>query len=456
MTHSSAWQPFRLLQKKGRGIALALLAGSALLAAMPSAQAVPSYARQTGSECAACHVGSYGPQLTPYGIRFKINGYTDTDGGNGKIPLSAMMVVNATRTAKDAPEADKIDHFKTNDNVAMQEASLFVAGKLADNIGSFVQVTYSGVDRKYSLDQADIRYARQLKLGDKEMTVGLSLNSNPTLTDPFNTLGQWRFPYTASDFNGGYGPSPLVESLGGGVMGANAYAFYDDSFYAEYGLYNNLSRKALNTFNTDDLGKFKGLGNYLRLAYFKDRKRDNFSIGLLGFSADIQPDRSALGTPDRYRDLGIDASYQYLGNRRHIFTANASYVREWQHLDFSLAGADSTRNSLNQLRVAGSYHYDQTWGATVGLFDSRGKRNAALNPDSLNGKPNTTGYILQADWTPWGKESSWGTPWANVRLGIQYTGYSRFMGGSSYLDSEGNERRARDNNTPMLFLWTSI
>src|SRR5574343_731027 len=208
----------------GRRLAALLGVGGALLLAMPAAQAVPSYARQTGSECAACHVGGYGPQLTPSGIKFKINGYTDTDGKDGKIPLSAMMVVNATHTAKDAPVADKGDHFSRNDNVAMQEASLFVAGRLADNIGTFVQVTYSGVDRASSLDQADLRYARSIKLGDKEMTVGLSLNTNPTLTDPFNTLGQWRFPYTASDFNAGYGLSPMVENLGGGAKGLNAYA----------------------------------------------------------------------------------------------------------------------------------------------------------------------------------------------------------------------------------------
>ena len=449
---------------------LAVLAGAgiAFSLSMQSANALPSYARQTGSECASCHVGGFGPQLTPYGIRFKINGYTDTDGKDGKIPLSAMMVVNSTHTAKDVPDSDKIDHFNNNNNTAMQEASVFVAGRLADNIGSFVQVTYSGVDRKYALDQADIRYARSVKLGDKEMTVGLSLNTNPTLTDPFNTLGQWRFPYTSSDFNAGFGPAaPKVESLAGGVMGINAYAFYDDSIYAEFGVYNNLSKKALNAFNTDDQGKFKGVGTYGRLAYFKDRKRDNFSLGLFGFSADIQPDRADLGVADKYRDVGIDASYQYLGNRQHIFTANASYVKEWQRLNFTLLGADDVHNSIDQFRAAGSYHYDQTWGGTIGVFDLRGKTNTSLNSTidegtglvtngSISGRPNTSGYILQADWTPWGKEGSWGGGWANVRVGIQYTGYTRFMGGSTYLDSEGNERRARDNNTTMLFLWTSI
>ena len=423
------------------------------------AQAVPSYARQTGSECAACHVGGYGPQLTPYGIKFKIGGYTDSDGKEGKVPLSAMLVANVTRTAQNVAEADKVEHYDTNNNAAMQEASLFLAGRLTDNIGTFIQSTYSGVDRKWALDQVDVRYARNLQLGGKETTIGLSLNSNPTLTDPFNTLGQWRFPYTSSDFGGGYGPSPLVESLGGSVFGANAYAFFDNSIYAELGLYDTLSKTGLNMINAGDAGKFKGLGTYGRVAYFKDMKKDNFSVGLFGFNADVQPDRGELGTADKYRDLGIDASYQYLGNRQHIFSLNASYVKEWQTLNYTngiIAEADNAKGSLNQFRMAGSYHYNQTYGATAGLFDSRGNADATRWASSLNGTPNTSGYILQADWTPWGKEGSWMSPWANVRLGLQYTGYNRYMGGSSYLDGDGNERKARDNNTTMLFLWTSI
>lgn len=48
-----------------------------------SAHALPSFARQTGQECVACHVGGFGPQLTPYGIRFKLGGYSDSDGKDG-------------------------------------------------------------------------------------------------------------------------------------------------------------------------------------------------------------------------------------------------------------------------------------------------------------------------------------------------------------------------------------
>ena len=67
----------------------AMLASWALFGALLAgndAHAVPAYARQTGSACADCHAGAYGPALTPYGMRFKLNGYTDTDGQGTKFP----------------------------------------------------------------------------------------------------------------------------------------------------------------------------------------------------------------------------------------------------------------------------------------------------------------------------------------------------------------------------------
>ncbi|HEV7614319.1 MAG TPA: cytochrome C, partial [Steroidobacteraceae bacterium] len=40
-----------------------------------AAQALPSFARQTGKPCAQCHTVAYGPALTSYGRQFKLNGY---------------------------------------------------------------------------------------------------------------------------------------------------------------------------------------------------------------------------------------------------------------------------------------------------------------------------------------------------------------------------------------------
>jgi len=439
--------------------ATALLAFATLTSLFgTAAHAVPSYARQTGAECASCHVGGYGPQLTPYGVRFKLGGYTDTDGKDGKIPLSAMAVFNWARTEKDNPAPDSGLHANANDNGGMQEASVFLAGRLTDQIGTFIQSTYSGYERKWALDSMDIRWARTLALGEQEGVVGVSLNGNPTLTDPFNTIGQWRFPYTESDFGFGSGPSPLIEGLGGSVMGLNAYTLWDKNFYAELGAYGTLSPKGLSMINADDAGKFKNLGTYWRLAYFKDMKRDNFSVGLFGFNADLQPDR-ADGTANKYDDIGVDVAYQFLGNREHIYTLNASYIHEKQALNYSFNNGESSdkNNSLDQYKLAASYHYNQTWGVTGSLFNTSTSKDATLyGESSYHDNGNTSGYILQGDWTPWGKESSWGAPWANVRLGVQYTGYNKFNGGSHYLDDNGDDRKASDNNTLSFFVWTSI
>ena len=51
-----------------------LLVGAAVVLPTQPASAIPSFARQTGQPCASCH--SAFPQLTPFGRRFKLNGYT--------------------------------------------------------------------------------------------------------------------------------------------------------------------------------------------------------------------------------------------------------------------------------------------------------------------------------------------------------------------------------------------
>src|SRR5438128_1379801 len=57
--------------------------------------AVPSFNRQTGQNCVACHAGGQFPELTPYGRLFKLTGYTL---GERAIPLAAMGVVSYTKT----------------------------------------------------------------------------------------------------------------------------------------------------------------------------------------------------------------------------------------------------------------------------------------------------------------------------------------------------------------------
>ena len=73
---------------------------------------------------------------------------------------------------------------------------------------------------------------------------------------------------------------------------------------------------------------------------------------------------------------------------------------------------------------------------------------------SASGKPDSNGYLIQLEYVPFGKADSLHRPWLNVRVGLQYTGYSKFNGGSSNYDGSG--RSASDNDTLFAFLWVAI
>src|ERR1700756_2338738 len=89
-------------RKRSVGIACSLIASMAGLLALVTnraALAVPSFAIQTGHPCAACHIGAFGPQLTPYGRDFKLHGYVASDGQNHGLPLAFAAQLSFTRTA---------------------------------------------------------------------------------------------------------------------------------------------------------------------------------------------------------------------------------------------------------------------------------------------------------------------------------------------------------------------
>src|SRR5476649_2942275 len=81
----------RMHGRAGFRIAASILAfGLAALSVNP-AQALPSFARQTGKPCSQCHSVAYGPALTAYGRQFKLNGYVWGD-AKEVIPPVALMV----------------------------------------------------------------------------------------------------------------------------------------------------------------------------------------------------------------------------------------------------------------------------------------------------------------------------------------------------------------------------
>ena len=142
-------------------------------------------------------------------------------------------------------------------------------------------------------------------------------------------------------------------------------------------------------------------------------------------------------------------------------SANVAVIHEKQILDASFAAGASVNpdNHLNTVSLDVTYGFRQTYVAGVGLFNTSGSTDVGLytpNPvgGSLSGSPDSRGYTLQLEYIPFGKLDSFARPWLNVRVGLQYTGYSKFNGAGSNYDGFG--RSAGDNNTLFLFYWFAL
>lgn len=421
---------------------------AAVLAAAPAANAVPAYARQTGQDCIACHVGGFGPQLTAFGRAFKMSAFT-LGSNEGNVPLSAMLVASYTHTATDqVPAAPRL---KANDNFsALQQASIFLAGKLSDHVGVFGQATYSDTTSPAHIgwDNTELRYAHDYQVGGVDGIFGLSLNNNPTLSDVWNTVPAWQFSYMGPPF-GSSGPSatPTIYGLGASVAGLTAYTQVAGHWYVEAGAYHNLDGHTAQLLNAGQAG-LVGMAPYARAWYSTNIGPHVLELGLIGMTGQLNPAANPSPTPtDRFTDTGIDATYQFVNGGDHLVTANFIDMRERTRLDQTYgglnpnAGADNAGNLLNNASMNVSYWYQNTYGATVGLFNSVGSYDAQY----FGGSPNTTGSIFELDWNPFGK--SWTNPEKNLRIGLQYSAYSQFNGVTA---------NASDNNTLYLYLWTAI
>jgi hypothetical protein len=186
-----------------------------------SAVSLPLYARQTGQPCATCHTAFW--ELTPFGRRFKLGGYTLGGGDWSGPPFAVTLQPGYTHTEVGQP-GGAAPHFGPNNNITVQATSLYTGGRITDNLGAFIQGTYDNVSRRFGWDQADIRYADTVNVADHNLLWGVTLNNNPTVQDVWNTLPAWRFPYIFS----GLMPQPVATPFIAGpfaqrVVGLGAY-----------------------------------------------------------------------------------------------------------------------------------------------------------------------------------------------------------------------------------------
>jgi len=431
-----------------------LLAIAATAFSGGEAAAVPAFADQTGQPCSACHVGGFGPQLTTFGRQFKILGYTARTQAD-TVPVSAMAIVSYLRTSADQPSAP---HYSPNNNVALDQISLFLAGGISENFGGFSQYTYDGVARAFSWDNLDLRAVDQLTISGTDVVVGLSVNNNPAVQDPWNTLPAWGFPYTDSAL----APSPGAATvLNGGLaqsaLGVSAYAWWNSEIYTEAGLYWTPGRGFMRAMGADGGAVIRGSAPYVRLGYEKDYDNQNFQIGVSGLFPNLYPggDRTAASS-DKYQDLSADASYQYSGDGSNVYQINMRYTNEHQSLDatYALGGSTNAADTLEEFEADASYYWQNQVGLTAGYFSNWGSTDSLLYAGNRTGKPNSAGFIFQLDGTPFGQTASTFGNHLNLRLGVQYRLFTQFDGATKNYDGAGSN--SSGNGAFRVFTWLAL
>ncbi len=428
------------------------------------AQAVPSFARQTGQPCAACHTAF--PELTAFGRRFKLMGYT-LEGGDSKLPpLTAMLMpgYTHTRAAQDAPPAPNL---RTNDNIAVQQATGLYAGKVYGDLGAFIQVSYNPVTTQLWFDGSDARYVKNFKLFGQDAYFGLDANNTPTIQDAWNTVDAWAFPEIGSGFAANTVPGTHIDALAQSVGGAGAYLWWNDMFYAELTAYRGYERGTLEAFGMQpgpSPDAQKGLIPYWRLALEPHWGDHYLMVGTFGLHGETVP-AGVIGTgTDKYTDVGFDAQYQYDGDPWSV-TLKAANTYEIQRLDSSFAqGISANRTGwLNSFKASGSFVWDHTYSLTGGYFNVRGSPDAGLwGAASVVNSPNGQGLIFDMAYLPFSKGAPGPDKNFNVRLGVQYIKYLQLYGGTNNFDGQlgtpgaGGTHNASGNDTLFVYAWAAF
>jgi hypothetical protein len=468
------------------------LMGLALLApvfhSLP-ASAVTSYTKQTGQPCATCHTAF--PELTPFGRQFKLRAFTgggnrcDTaiqNSANDKLQLPFSSTVVAT--AEDG------------DDVAVQEVSVYLAGQLYCNLGSFVEASWDKNTDRFSLSDTDIRYAREFKFEGNDLLFGLTLNNGPTSHNVWKTSPMSSLPFSSqyvnNAANGGTNAAttgttaqtgPLLDTaLAEGtiegafqdrVIGLGVYGFLNDRIFGEIAAYTSIDQDIASALGVapSPSGTIDSVAAYWRVAGEYTLGKQTFMLGTFGMIMDVERNNLV----NHVTDIGLDAMYQYTANDHRLT------------LKGRLSTEDSSLNPTStSVKLSGTYVYDRQWSFQAGYYTSFGDSNqaAAATPvvaasaattgtnntanvddddddddddedeEYENTKPVTlmdgnpggapgSGIVMDFGYMPFNKDAVSSLPLATGRIGIQYN--------HSEADTTGDS-----NDTAFAYIWMAF
>lgn len=306
-----------------------------------SALALPSFARQTGEACTACHIQAFGVSLTPRGRDFKLKGYAEGDAS--RLPaLSVVAQGGGEFNISDTQEPYNsllsgggilLSPPKDEKSRSYFNGSVFYAGKIVqDHFGAYVQGSYMqginlpsahrfnflspsenvfiprafepGPGSLYSignrdlgfLDKVDLRFANQVNLAGHSLEYGISVNNEPGVQDLWNTNAVWgasdpNFISSNRGLSDFYSLPMSNRSLSGKVAGASLYTLVNKTVYLEAGGYASLPidvQRGLGRSGYEfGYNVIDGAASYWRIALQHQWGAHYLSVGHFGLMADM-------------------------------------------------------------------------------------------------------------------------------------------------------------------------
>lgn len=456
------------------------------LVCLHTAWALPVYEAQTGEKCASCHI--LHSELTPRGRKFKLLGYSE---GQKVTPFSAIGSVSVTKINSTKSSADPSVSMPYNGEIVPEAVSALITGKFADDLGGKIKWTSNllntnpvygsqgletgtRVGKDFFLDASELRWSQRDTLANKELIYGVSFNNAPGQQDLWVTTPVNTFPYKTSPLSnawgmGEFGPTTLIDGgLTSQTMGMSFFGLWDDTWFFDVGNYWKFqsSYSALNIAGPQNTIN-SSQNPYWRLAWNRVSGPDSWMVGSFGMLTTLARDPLVAGSAaGQYKDIGLDAEYQHITDV-HSWSADTVWVHEsadWGPHTVGQSHSFAT-DELTTFKAKLSYDYGRRYSASLFTFKSWGSPDKLYwgynnNPSSLrgacnqntsllafcslssNGKPDTKGFGFQLGYSP--------TP--TIRLVLQQTYYSYFLGGTTFIDnSSGNKRAASDNNLTYIY-----
>lgn len=346
-----------------------------------TANAVPSFARQTGFTCSTCH--TIPPRLNRYGMMFKLKGYTE-----GKA-LADIPAGNGYTITKFNPVSVRVLSYpyskrrgEDKEVIFPDEFMIVFAGRITENIGAILEPLYEAEEGEWDVEYA--RIAGVKRFGNTLVGIVGGWTS-PTGTDPFISLDyhgrrltrQKATPHDALRNTG------LQDIFDFNNRGASLYAFVANTLYVNLGAYTGSSRLENEAIGIEEeivnRKSSDPLDFYGRVAVLPPTGFADVNVGAFFYSGEDKlqaPDGSPLTidattfTKNRATRLGVDLGVQkyvskdvmlellamYLDGKDRI--SSSTGTQEVKHRGFNLSGTFYWKSKVGLSLVYGQYRFD--------------------------------------------------------------------------------------------------